>query len=208
MRHEFIAGNLALDFSNTVHNHGMSDPDDDLMAPSDLVEWANQAGLLRKGEIRLTEGAGDLTIRFRHALALRELLYQIFSRVAKGKKPKREAFHQFQDLYRKATRQAEFQGEANRYRLAWSATDPLERVSHQIIRSAASLLTSEALARVRQCAGENCSWLFVDTSRNRLRRWCDMRACGNRAKVERFRRRTSARHFTSRAPSKQQSASS
>jgi predicted RNA-binding Zn ribbon-like protein len=49
------------------------------------------------------------------------------------------------------------------------------------------LLTSEALTRVRRCSGETCSWLFVDNSRNRMRRWCDMQVCGNRAKVRRFR---------------------
>ena len=198
MRHEFIAGNLALDFVNTVHNHGMPDPDDDLKIPADLVEWANQAGLLRTGEIRALKPGGPAT-RFRRALALRELLYAVFSHAAEGKRPKREALHQFQELYRKATRRAEFQGEANRYRLAWSATDPMERISHEIIRSAAGLLTSDALARVRQCAGENCSWLFVDTSRNGLRRWCDMKACGNRAKVRRFRRRSHRRQEISSA---------
>jgi predicted RNA-binding Zn ribbon-like protein len=27
----------------------------------------------------------------------------------------------------------------------------------------------------------------MDTTRNRTRRWCDMKACGNRNKVRRFR---------------------
>jgi predicted RNA-binding Zn ribbon-like protein len=203
MQHEFIGGNLALDFANTVHNHGTADPEDDLKVAADLVEWATQAGLLHNREARHAGRVRDNTARLRRALALRELLYGIFSRVAEGKRPKREALHTFQDLYRNATGQAEFQAEANRYRLAWSAIDPLERVSHEIIRSAASLLTSEALTRVRQCAGDNCSWLFVDTSRNGLRRWCDMKACGNRAKVQRFRRRSHVRHAVGRACIKQ-----
>jgi predicted RNA-binding Zn ribbon-like protein len=48
---------------------------------------------------------------------------------------------------------------------------------------------------VKQCAGEGCGWLFLDTSRNHLRRWCTMDECGNRAKMrrryERVRNRTS-----------------
>jgi predicted RNA-binding Zn ribbon-like protein len=39
--------------------------------------------------------------------------------------------------------------------------------------------------RVRRCANEKCLWLFVDESKNGTRRWCDMTACGNRAKARR-----------------------
>src|SRR5437016_2414473 len=188
MNYEFLGGNLALDFANTVHSHGMVDPCDDLKTAADLVEWAAQAGLLRDREARQVGRARDDEVRFRRAVALRELLYEIFSRAAQGKRPRREALQALQGLYRNATRHAEFQVEANHYRLTWSAIDPLERVSQEIIRSAADLLTSEALTRVRQCSGETCSWLFVDSSRNGVRRWCEMQACGNRAKVRRFRR--------------------
>ncbi len=54
-----------------------------------------------------------------------------------------------------------------------------------IADAAAALLTSPRLALVRQCSGEECTWLFVDTSKNHRRRWCDMRDCGNRAKARR-----------------------
>jgi predicted RNA-binding Zn ribbon-like protein len=58
-----------------------------------------------------------------------------------------------------------------------------------IARSAAELLASEELARVRECPGELCDDLFLDASRNGARRWCKMEVCGNRAKVKRFRQR-------------------
>ena len=35
------------------------------------------------------------------------------------------------------------------------------------------------------CDGDGCAWLFIDTSKNRTRRWCDMAICGNRAKARR-----------------------
>ena len=35
------------------------------------------------------------------------------------------------------------------------------------------------------CASEDCAWLFLDTSKNHTRRWCDMKTCGNRVKVSR-----------------------
>jgi len=171
----------------------MSDPGEDLKTATDLVEWAAQAGLLRDAETRKLGRVHADQARFRRALALRELLYEIFSRAAKGKKPQPQALRTFQSFYQNAIRRAEFHPVANHYRLMWpAATHPLERMSQDIVRSAADLLTSEALTRVRQCSGERCSWLFVDNSRNRMRRWCDMKACGNRAKVRRFRRNLSA----------------
>jgi hypothetical protein len=54
-----------------------------------------------------------------------------------------------------------------------------------VAQSASDLLVSSELGRVRECAGERCDWLFLDASRNRSRRWCDMAACGNRAKAQR-----------------------
>lgn len=41
---------------------------------------------------------------------------------------------------------------------------------------------------LKRCGNPLCRWVFIDGSRNRSRRWCDMAACGNRAKVARHRR--------------------
>ena len=55
-----------------------------------------------------------------------------------------------------------------------------------VVQSAVDLMTSPELDRVGQCADDRgCGWLFVDTTKNRSRRWCDMRDCGNRAKARR-----------------------
>jgi predicted RNA-binding Zn ribbon-like protein len=62
-----------------------------------------------------------------------------------------------------------------------------------VVHSAAELLTSPHLDRVRQCADDRgCGFLFFDTSRNGSRRWCSMESCGNRAKARRHYQRTKA----------------
>ncbi|WNV73872.1 CGNR zinc finger domain-containing protein [Geodermatophilus sp. DSM 44513] len=53
-----------------------------------------------------------------------------------------------------------------------------------------------AWSRVKACRGADCGWVFVDASRNRSRRWCEMASCGNRAKTATFR----ARHRDERRP--------
>jgi predicted RNA-binding Zn ribbon-like protein len=44
-------------------------------------------------------------------------------------------------------------------------------------------------ARLKVCRAEDCEWAFYDRSRNRSGTWCDMAACGNRAKVRSYRER-------------------
>jgi predicted RNA-binding Zn ribbon-like protein len=51
------------------------------------------------------------------------------------------------------------------------------------------ILLSPDMARVRTCAADTCRWLFLDTSKNHTRRWCNMKVCGNRMKARRFQER-------------------
>jgi predicted RNA-binding Zn ribbon-like protein len=80
--------------------------------------------------------------------------------------------------------------QGQRFVWVWAGmSDHLTSVLWPIARSAASLLTSPQLTRVRECAGHPCGWLFLDHSKNGSRRWCDMADCGNRAKARRYRAR-------------------
>ena len=73
------------------------------------------------------------------------------------------------------------------FRWDWDDEEALDRMLWPVARSAGELLTSDRLGQVRVCAADDCDWLFLDTSRNGSRRWCDMRVCGNRSKVRRYR---------------------
>ncbi|HET6857547.1 MAG TPA: ABATE domain-containing protein [Streptomyces sp.] len=62
-----------------------------------------------------------------------------------------------------------------------------------VARDAVDLLTDPAArARLRQCEGDNCPIIYLDTSRGRRRRWCSSEVCGNRERVARHRRRAVA----------------
>lgn len=196
MTFEFIAGNLALEFANTVHSQGFADPQDDLRSYADLVIWGRQARLLDQPQEKQLLRASDTAnarADFNRARLLRGLIYKLFSVIAQGKEAAPETLAGFNALLRREMARARIQRAGDRYELAWAPNGhAMERVLFEVTRSAVQLLTSEPLDRVRQCAGETCTWLFLDTSRNGRRRWCDMQACGNRAKVRRFRRRGAA----------------
>jgi predicted RNA-binding Zn ribbon-like protein len=75
-------------------------------------------------------------------------------------------------------------------RLLWSGPPAaLEQVLWPVAWSILELMLNDELSRVRECANQECHWLFVDRSRNRSRRWCDMAICGNVMKVRRFRQK-------------------
>lgn len=189
---EFVAGNLALDFANTVHSHGSSDPQDHLKTYGDLIGWSQQAGLLSDRQRRQLERrkSAQQKADFERTQELRESIYRIFSSLARGKRVPPEAVQEFNLHLREVMAETSLQSVGKCFALTWEARGTAwRRVRGEITRSAVALLTSGRLHRVRQCAGETCTWLFLDTSRNGLRRWCDMKACGNRNKVQRFRKR-------------------
>jgi predicted RNA-binding Zn ribbon-like protein len=74
-----------------------------------------------------------------------------------------------------------------RFSLETHAEEGLDPVLRPVVRAAVDLLTSDDLSKVGRCADDSCGWLFLDTTRSGTRRWCDMRFCGNRNKVRRFR---------------------
>ena len=72
----------------------------------------------------------------------------------------------------------------------WVSDPPrLDRMLWPIALSAAAVFGSDDVKRLKQCGGDRCGWLFLDTTRNHSRQWCRMADCGNVAKVRRFRRR-------------------
>ena len=193
MNFEFVSGNLALDFANTVHNFRGRDPGDDLQTNPDLVDWGVQAGVIKEHERQrlLRKIEGDKTV-LQHARQLRNMVFFLFVHVRVLGWPESTAIYDLNKHMRELMPLAQVAkvGAKGRLQCTPEAT-PLERLHFEVLRAAIELLMSGDLDRVRMCQGENCSWLFVDTSRNGKRRWCDMQACGNRAKVRRFRKRQS-----------------
>jgi predicted RNA-binding Zn ribbon-like protein len=65
----------------------------------------------------------------------------------------------------------------------------LELPGLRVTAAAVSLLKDFPAARIKTCAARDCGWTFVDQSKNRSRRWCDMAVCGNLAKARHYRAR-------------------
>jgi predicted RNA-binding Zn ribbon-like protein len=135
----------------------------------------------------------------RRAIALREALYHLFSALSTGQDPDPRDVAALNDWLPPAfsRRRLVYTGSPEDHTppFTWEPSAPpddLERLLWPVVWSAVELLTSTQLARVRECDNDPCGWLFVDLSRNRSRRWCDMRDCGNRVKARRHYQRLKA----------------
>jgi predicted RNA-binding Zn ribbon-like protein len=182
---KFIGGALCLDFVNTVGAWVDGEVLRDKLAnAADLNRWSQIANIVGPR----TKITGAI---FRRAVSLRRALYRILTAVLGSRPPSKR---DMQILNRElATAQAQEFLEYTGGGYGVEFPEAPDRVLWAVVQSAAELLTSEQLARLRQCAGEECAWLFLDTSRNGKRQWCEMRVCGNRAKARKFRERSRPR---------------
>jgi len=187
---ELVGGNLALDLVNTGSQREGGPFRERLHTYADLVTWAERVGLIgtEEGARLRTEAVArpdEAEQVLEQARSFRERVYRTFSAEVRGRAPSPEDLAALSEAAADAAARRVLAPEPDGYVFTWRAREGLDRLLWPVALSAANLLVSDDLARVKECATENCNWLFVDMSRNRSRRWCDMKDCGNRAKARR-----------------------
>jgi predicted RNA-binding Zn ribbon-like protein len=186
---KLIGGRLCLDFTNTIGDRkGSEIIFEKLKTYDDLVAWSVHVGILNRRDAKTLEKRGSQRV-VKRALRLREAIYRICVAAIKKESPDSADLKLLNHEIHEA-RNHEFIDSS--FRIRTKSTDKdLDQILWPVVLSAAELLTTEDLKRLQQCEGENCGWLFVDTSKNHTRQWCDMSDCGNRAKVRKFRSKKS-----------------
>jgi len=185
-------GALCLDFTNTVHCYGCQDLGEYLNTYHDLVAWSRHVGTISDDEAgMLSLGAdrqpSEASNTHKKAIELREAIYRIFTVSLNNQSPAREDLAVFNKYLAETMMGSRIVKTQDGF--GWDMTGnkaKLDWILNPVIRSAADLLVSEEFRRIKKCADPTCGWLFLDISRNRSRRWCDMADCGNRAKASRF----------------------
>jgi predicted RNA-binding Zn ribbon-like protein len=107
--------------------------------------------------------------------------------LGREKSPAEADLAELNNTLTKMTRGARLVNTAKGFAWKWDIDEEaLDSLIWPVALSTAELLISEDRERVGQCADDRgCGWLFLDTSKNRSRRWCDINDCGNRAKQRR-----------------------
>jgi predicted RNA-binding Zn ribbon-like protein len=200
----FLGGDPSLDLVNTVAwtRHGLAH--ERLTTYDALTQWAEGAGVItssvgaslrRRAKFRSHEAAETLT----RAWEIRAILQRVFAPEATAK-DRESSLTAYNALLHEALQRLEI-GHGDRQgskvalaEMRWSwreRGDSLDSPLWPVVWSAAMLLVSQEASRIRKCGGQDCGWVYVDRSRNGLRRWCRMETCGTQAKSRRRRERTS-----------------
>lgn len=177
----FRSGRLCLDFVATVADRAHL-AFDRWQGADDFSRWCEEAGLL-VGRIAVNDRQLDA------ARQARELIHRLVEASLAGHAPRDGDIKALNRLASHAPLVPELKAVGRSP--AWTSPTPFQAVISTVARDAIDLLAGDQLHRVRECAGEDCSILFVDTSRPGKRRWCAMNGCGNKVKKANHRKRQS-----------------
>jgi len=197
---DLTSGLLCLDFANTVDDRTEIQPEELLISFTALVSWSQQAQVLTEQEAQqLSEKAeqrpSEATRVLKRAVEVREAIFRIFKAIAEDASPEDEDLVVLSAAVADAQHHAQIVPKAAGFIWDWiGRAGDLDCMLWPVVQSAADFLTSDELDTLRVCASDSCDWLFIDTSKNHSRRWCNMKSCGNREKARRFytRRKSSS----------------
>jgi predicted RNA-binding Zn ribbon-like protein len=190
-----VGGAPCLDFANTSNGRGTPLRQEHLRSYDLLLVWAEHAAVIPPAERRRLARQAAQQPRaaarvLRRALALREGIHAIGVALAAGARPPTAALAVVNREFAAAMAQARLRPADGGFVWDFAGAPPaLDSVLRPLARSAAELLLAPRRGRVKQCPGHGCGWIFLDLTKNRNRRWCEMEVCGSRAKVRRYRER-------------------
>lgn len=187
---ELIAGQPALDLVNTLDwRFRESGAEELLNSYDDLLGFVEQSGLLSQRlarALRRSESTSSARA-LQQAKDLREAMAQILYAQLDDLEPPVESVLKLDRHLHAAEANRSLRWTSSGVKFLWSAEDDPRLPLWILTQAAAQLIPSGDALSIRACANLECRWLFLDSSKNHTRRWCDMKICGNRMKARRFK---------------------
>jgi predicted RNA-binding Zn ribbon-like protein len=186
-----VGGRLCLDFSNTSSGRGSPTHLDHLVDYQALVAWSRHAEALDQHQAEALFARAERHQRgaeqvLQQALQLREAIHRFCTALADHRRGDDGDLATINAALIEAMPHARVRRDAQGFHWDWESEPALDRMLWPIARSAADLLATDDLGRLKRCNGRDCGWLFLDTSKNGKRRWCEMEVCGSRAKARAY----------------------
>lgn len=189
---QLVGGHPALDLVNTLDwRFRDSGPEELLNTYDDLLRFSKQSQLVtvtqaRKLKLNAHPSAAHRTLE--QVWDLREALADLIYAGIDSRNTPYASMRTLEKTFQAARAQTRLVREGPRLKWDWDGAEARPQFPlWALTRAASRLMLSENVALVRACANAACRWLFLDTSKNHTRRWCDMKLCGNRMKARRFK---------------------
>lgn len=188
---ELIGGHPALDLVNTLDwRFRDSGPEELLTNYADVVRFTEQSGLMNPLDARrllrnVPENKADKIVTA--VREVREALAEILYATVGGDNPSASSVRKLEAHLNEAGAQQQLHWKGAKLEWELPQSPSLAGPLWLLTLIAGQFITSDQMQLLRECGNDECRWLFVDTSKNHSRRWCDMKICGNRMKARRFK---------------------
>jgi predicted RNA-binding Zn ribbon-like protein len=190
---QLFAGHPALELVNTLDMRFSTETVDLLPAYGDLLRLVTQLRLLTPEQARRlgrTVGEKDARRVLSSAIELREALSSLLYGRMDGGNPQASQLETLEKHFRAASLHRRLSPADGQLVWTWSGVEQRAEIPlWKLAQAASDLLVSSDAELVKDCGDPTCRWLFLDTSKNHTRRWCDMKTCGNRMKARRHQAR-------------------
>jgi predicted RNA-binding Zn ribbon-like protein len=190
---QLFAGHPALELVNTLDLRFSTEPNDLLPAYADLLRLVTQLRLLTAEQARRlgrSVGAKDAQRVLASTIELREALASLLYARIDGGRPQAAKVETLEKHFHAAGLHRRLSLANGRLMWSWSGVEQRAEIPlWKLAQAASDLLVSSDAERIKDCGDPTCRWLFLDTSKNHTRRWCDMKTCGNRMKARRHQAR-------------------
>lgn len=177
-------GLLCLDFINTVSDYTEDEPINYITNEQEWLTWLKRVKLIEEDFCELEANSFNIA----QILSVRDTLYKLFASYVRQKIIQKKILSLFNKDLKWMNKHLKFISQEN------EITEILDynRFSANnyllpIIKSAKDILTSKQLKNINECP--NCGWIFLDKTKSSTRRWCNMKACGNKIKTQKYYRK-------------------
>lgn len=181
-------GVLCLDFINTLSDYSVETPINYITNEAEWLTWLKRVGLAKEEFADFEAGSFNLSA----ILDVRQTLYELFSHYARSEVVPGKVLSKFNKFFKEMSIRLKFVLDEKEILqlLEYDKRSATEYLM-PIIESAGRLLTSPRMKNVKECP--NCGWIFLDQTKSQTRRWCNMKACGNKIKTQKYYKRTSTK---------------
>lgn len=179
------------DFTNTISNRNDPDYFDYLATYDDFIQWTDKIGLLPKGRIHVIDAFSKKHARksvdtLRQVIEVREVVFNLFSSMAQHQKVSKETLSTFNEFLSEALSNMCLEIGRTQVITSFNVSEKalLKEPLYLLIKNAFDILSTQSFERIKECP--TCKWLFLDTTKNGKRRWCNMQVCGSNDKAKRY----------------------
>jgi len=185
----FIGGHPVLDFINTVEDQDKQRNLNLIADWSSFVAWAQAAEIFSEEQLGVLNNAIPSVEKISLLVEIQQVkeeTYNALNFILCSTSTENSAFKKLQCRIKTAISHASLVQQAASFSWQANTNNPNWVVDILLLRIEDFLCHTD-MTKLRQCKG--CSWMFLNSGRGKGRQWCNMKTCGNRAKLAAFRER-------------------